>query len=101
MKAEETVIHVVSKCSMMAPETEYKGRHDKLAKAIHWDLCKTFGVQVFVKWYEHVLGKVLETDQVKILWDFTIQTDHVIEHRRPDVAVLVKTKEMCHLIDIH
>ncbi len=31
-------------------------------------------------------------------WDF--QTSHVIEHRRPDVVVLCKTKKMCHLIDI-
>ena len=41
------------------------------------------------KWYDHVAGKVAETDQAKILcWDLNIQTDHVIEHRRPDVAVL-------------
>ncbi len=81
-------------------QTEYKGRHDKLAKVIHWDLCKKYGVQVHAKWYDHVPEKVVETDQVKILWDFNIQTDHVIEHRRPDVVVLDKTKKMCHLIDI-
>ncbi len=62
-KAEETVFHIVSECSMMA-QTEYKGRHDKLAKVIHWDLCKKNGVQVTAKWYEHVLDKVVETDQV-------------------------------------
>ena len=44
--------------------------------------------------------KVEETDHVKILWDFNIQTDHVIEHRRPDVVVLDKHEKMCHLIDI-
>ena len=32
--------------------------------------------------------------------DFNIQTDHVIEHRRPDVVVLDKHEKMCHLIDI-
>ena len=40
------------------------------------------------KWYDHVPEKVKETDHVKILWDFNIQTDHVIEHRRLDVVVL-------------
>ena len=50
-KAEETVFHIVSKCSKMA-QTEYKGRHDKLG--IHWDLCKKWGVQVKAKWYDHV-----------------------------------------------
>ncbi len=48
----------------------------------------------------HVPDKVVETDQFKILWDFNIQTDHVIEYGRPDVVVLDKTKKMCHLIDI-
>ena len=67
---------------------------------IHWDLCKKYGVKVQSKWYDHVLEKVEETDHVKILWDFNIQTDHVIEHRRPDVVVLDKHEKMCHLIDI-
>ena len=44
--------------------------------------------------------KVEETVYVKILWDFNIQTDHVIEYRRPDVVVLDKHEKMCHLIDI-
>ena len=39
-------------------------------------------------------GKGEETDHVNI------QTDHVIEHRRPDVVVLDKHEKMCHLIDI-
>ena len=80
-------------------QTEYKVRQDKLAKVIHWDLCKKWGVQVTAKWYHHVPEKVTETDQVKILWDFNIQTDHVIKHRRPDIVVLCRYK-MCHLIDI-
>ena len=79
-KAEETIFYIVSECSKMA-QTEYKGRYDQLANVIHWDLCKKRGVQVTAKWYDHVLEKVTETDQVKILWDFNIHTDHVIEHR--------------------
>ena len=75
--AEETVFHIVSECRVHA-QTEYKGRHDKLAKVIHWDLCKKYGVKVQSKWYDHVPEKVEETDHVKILWDFNIQTDHVI-----------------------
>ena len=39
-------------------------------------------------------------DKVKILCDWNIQTDHVIEHKRLDVAVLDKMYKMCHLIDI-
>ena len=29
-----------------------------------------------------------------------MQTDHVVEYRRPDVVVLDKHEKMCHLIDI-
>ena len=34
----------------------------------------------------------------KILWDLNIQTDHVIQRRRSDIAVLYKTERKCHLI---
>ena len=52
------------------------------------------------KWYDHVPEKVTEIDHAKILWDFNIQTDHVINHRRRDVVILDKAKYMCYLIDI-
>ena len=32
--------------------------------------------------------------------DFTIQTDHVIEARRPDMVIIDKTKNECKIIDI-
>ena len=34
------------------------------------------------------------------MWDFNIQTDHVIQHRRPDIVVLYKIERKCYLIDI-
>ena len=36
----------------------------------------------------------------KILWDVTIQTDHIIEARRPDMVILDKTKNECKIIDL-
>ena len=41
----------------------------------------------------------MENDSWKILWDFTIQTDHVIEARRPDVVITDNTKNECKIID--
>ena len=93
MRRRRTVFHIVSERRVHA-QTEYKGRHDKLAKVIHWNLCKKYSVKVRSKWYDHVPEKVEETDHVKILWDFNIQTDHVIEHRQPDVVVLGKHEKM-------
>ena len=87
--AEEMVFHLVSECRVMA-QNEYEGRHDKVAKIIHWDMYKEKGVEVSSKFQAGV----------KILWDFNIQTDHVVEHRRPDVVVLDKKANSCHLVDI-
>ena len=44
--------------------------------------------------------KVLWKTRVKILWDFDIQTDHVIQHRRPDIVIVYKKERKCQLIDI-
>ena len=33
------------------------------------------------------------------MWDFSIQTDHVIEARRPDLVVLDKKERSCKIID--
>ena len=41
----------------------------------------------------------MENDICKILWDFTVQTDHEIYGRRPDVFVVQKDKNLCQIID--
>ena len=35
----------------------------------------------------------------EILWDFSIQTDHVIEARRPDLVLVDKKEKICKIID--
>ena len=42
----------------------------------------------------------MENDEVKILWDFNIEAEHVIVHRQPDIVVLHKKKKNTLLIDI-
>lgn len=37
--------------------------------------------------YEHSPAGITENEEVKILSDFTIQTDHEMNHRRHDVTV--------------
>ena len=83
----ENVDHVVAGCKMLA-QKEYKRRHDKVCLNLHWSLCRKFGYSASDEWYNHVPEKVLnETGKPKILWDFNIQTDRTIEHRRPDIIV--------------
>ena len=55
-------------------------------------------------WGRRSIGKihpepVLENEGCKILWAFTIQTDHVIEARRPDMIVVEKRNKCCKIID--
>ena len=42
------------------------------------------------KWYKYEPESALENEDYKILWDFSIQTDHVIEAWRPDLVVVDK-----------
>ena len=91
--------HIISSCKMLA-QNEYKRRHDKICSNVHWNLCKKFGFDVSDKWYQHRIDKVLESEKVKILWDFDMQTDRVIEHRRPDILLINKETNECFIIDI-
>ena len=97
-KVDETISHLLCECSKMA-QREYKRRDNWLGKRIHWELCQKLRMNSKSKWYEHQPKPVCENDTHKILWDFNIQTDHVIEARRPDMVVVNKSENKCYLID--
>ena len=48
---------------------------------VHWKLTKNFN-----------FDSILESGNYKIYWDFSIQSDHIIEAWRPDFAVPRKCK---------
>ena len=98
-KKGESISHIVSECSKLA-QKEYKRRHDNIARIIHWKLCDKYGLKKAEKWYEHEPCKVMESRDIKILWDFNIQCDHIIEARRPDIIVQNKRERTCSIIDI-
>ena len=41
----------------------------------------------------HNPAPVLENDTHKLLWDFNLQTDHLIPVRRPDFKIINKKKK--------
>ena len=43
----------------------------------------------------HNPALVLENATHKLLWDFNIQTDHLIPARRPDLIIINKKKRIC------
>ena len=42
----------------------------------------------------------MENDQVEVLWDFRIQTEHHLDHNRPDIVVLEKASRVCQIFDV-
>ena len=65
---------------------------------IHWEKCKKFQFGHTNKWYMHNPATVQENDTHKLLWDFDIETDHLISARRPDLMI-IKKKRICKIID--
>ena len=96
---DETIDHILNGCSKLA-QNQYKKRHDQVASALHWSMCKNHNISCSEKWYNHHAEKVIETDEVKILWDFNIHTGHVIEHRRPDIVLIKKKTKKMYIVDI-
>ena len=78
-KADENLDHVVSGCSKLA-QKEYKRRYDNFGKIVHWKLARKCNFEAGRKCYEHEPESVLEIEGYKILWGFSIQTDHVIKN---------------------
>ena len=96
---DETIMHILSECEKLA-QKDYKNRHDRVASIIHWDLCDVYGFKRSKNWYDHHAEPVLENNDVKILWDFNIHTDRVIEARRPDLVIVDKKNSETVIVDI-
>ena len=97
-KVDESIDHIVSGCSKLA-QKEYKRRHDNQGKVVYWKLTRKCNFEAGDKWYEHEPERILENEDYKILCDFSIYIDHVIEARRPDLVVVDKKERSCKVID--
>ena len=92
--------HLVS----LVEEHARNNNNNRLAwvgKLIHWETCKKSKFNHTNKWYMHNPEPVLENDTHKLLWDFDIQTDHLISARRPDLIIINKKKKkrICKIVD--
>ncbi|XP_062831655.1 uncharacterized protein LOC134297613 [Anolis carolinensis] len=90
-ETNETIDHILSCCKKIT-QTDYKQRHNHVAQMIHWNLCLKYHLPAVKNWWDHKPAKVLENEHTKILWDFQIQTDKVLEHNTPDITVVEKKK---------
>ena len=97
-KVDESIDHIVCGCSKVA-QKEYKRRHDNLGKRVHWKLARKCNFEAGDKWYQLEPEHVLKNEDYKILWDFSIQTDHVIEAWRHDLVLVDKKKRICKIFN--
>ena len=88
---------IISSCSKITL-TDYKERHNKVASMLHWNLCQKYHLPASEKWWEHNVEKMLQNEEVKILWDFKIQTDKHLAHKISDLTVV--KKKQAWLIDV-
>ena len=84
---------------MVVVNLHRRNTREGLGKIIHWKLVRKGNFEAGDKWYEHEPESVLENEDYKILWDFSIETDHVTEARRPDLVVVDKKERSCKIID--
>ena len=94
----EYVDHVLSSCTPLAA-TMYKQRHDRVASIVHWSLLKSYNLSVSRNYWD-TTPAVVESPDVKVLWDFTIFTDHHLAARRPDIVVINKQTKTAQIIDV-
>ena len=93
-KADGSIDHVVSGYSRLAQKD-----HDNLGQIVHWKLARKCNFEAGNKRYDHEPESALEHEYYKNFWDFSIQTDNVIEAPRPDLVVVGKKRRTCKIID--
>ena len=96
----ETVKHIVSGCGQLAKK-QYMIRHDKMGLRIHWELCRKYGIDCSSKWYNHVPSAVCSNpeDTIELHLDHTILIDVAVEHNKPDLVIVDKSKKLWTFVD--
>ena len=75
-QSNETISQIVSGCPILA-QKEYKKRNDNVARAVHWDRSEKYGFERSERWYNHVPDSVLENEDYKMRWDFSVRTSRL------------------------
>ena len=67
----------------------------------HCQLCSKCGLERANSWYEQIsrIEGMVESENFKILWDFTVQCDRKIEARRRDIVFTDKKEREVVIID--
>jgi len=88
----EYVDHLLSGCTPLVA-TMYLQRHNRVGKIIHWGIFKCFNFLVSCNYWDHVPAAVVENNDMKVLWDFNLFTDHLVTARHPDIVMIDKIQK--------
>ena len=92
---DETINHIISECGKLA-QKEYKTRYDRVGKAIHWERCKNWNLTI--RTTQNQSWRM----RLNHLWDFEIQTVHLMSARQLDIIIInnnKKKKITCRIVD--
>ena len=59
-----------------------RGSHDNVAPYVHWHICGKAELEQADKRYKHTPERVAEREGFKVLWDFNVPFDRVVEAQR-------------------
>ena len=57
-------------------------------------------MEKYIPWYQHKPTQVAKNNSTKILWNFSIQTDHEVINNKPDIIVVDKINKTANLIEV-
>jgi len=77
----------------MIAQSYYKKHHDTITRIIYWELARRGGLECTNKYWDHCPQSVIQNDSMKLLWDFTVQTDRHLPHNGPDIICVYFTKK--------
>ena len=66
--------------------TTTKNGTTKLHQCCTGNFCRKYNLPTADKWWEHRVDKVMQKEDVKILWDFKIQTDKHLAYNMPHIT---------------
>ena len=84
---QETIDHLLTSCSVIAHHLLLASKPPLLASS-QWTNMAMVSCHLLQKDWEHCPSPVLCIDSMKLLWDFTIQTDRQLRHNRPDIVCI-------------
>ena len=92
MGTEITLFHKsqLSECSGLSQRCYKVWRHDKIAQVTHWKMCQRFSLGASEKLYNCQIKKVLETNGVKILWDFQTNWQLLLSKKKKSTEIAVE-----------